>query len=148
MGLSYWLLRSIIWFFTHTLFRVRVIGRENIPRTGPALLVCNHISYADGFLVEICVPRFTRFLVSRPHYKSRILYWLCRTLQAPPAGGGGPREAVESIARAREELRQSHLVCIFPEGEMSRTGNLLPFRKDFEKIAEGLDIPVIPVHLD
>ena len=146
--MSYRLLRSIIWLLTHTVFRVRIIGRENIPRTGPALLVCNHISYADGFLVGICVPRFTRFLVSRPHYKSRTLHWLFRTIQALPAGGGGPREAVESIARAREELRQGHLVCIFPEGEMSRTGNLLPFRKGFEKIAEGLDIPVIPVHLD
>ena len=148
MGLSYRLLRSIIWLLTRTVLRVRIVGRENIPLTGPALLVCNHISYADGFLVGICVPRFTRFLVSRPHDKSRTLHWLFRTVQALPAGGGGPREAVESIARAREELRQGHLVCVFPEGEMSRTGNLLPFRKGFEKIAEGLDLPVIPLHLD
>ena len=148
MGLSYRLLRSVIWLLTRTVLRVRIVGRENIPLTGPALLICNHISYADGFLVGICVPRFTRFLVSRPHYKSRTLHWLFRTVQVLPAGGGGPREAVESVARAREELRQGHLVCVFPEGEMSRTGNLLPFRKGFEKIAEGLDIPVIPLHLD
>jgi len=146
--LSHWLLRSIFWLIIHTVFRVRIVGRENIPWSGPALLLCNHISYADGPLVGVCVPRITRFLVSIPHFKSKTLQWLFRWVQAIPAGGGSPREAVESIERAREELRQGHVVCIFPEGGMSRTGNLAPFHKGFEKIAEELDIPVIPVHLD
>src|SRR5262249_40917841 len=99
-----------------------------------------------GFLVGACVQRFIRFMIYRPYYEMPVLHWLLRLMNAIPVGTG--RAAVQSIELAREELRQGHVVCIFAEGAISRTGNLLPFKRGFQPIVDGLDVPVIPVYLD
>jgi acyl-[acyl-carrier-protein]-phospholipid O-acyltransferase/long-chain-fatty-acid--[acyl-carrier-protein] ligase len=142
------LIRFTLWTLTHTIYRIRIAGQEHVPFRGPALLVCNHISHVDALLVGACVQRFIRFMIYRPYYEIRWLNWLFRLMKAIPVSGRNRREIVESLERAREELRQGHVVCIFAEGAISRTGNLLPFKRGFEKIVEGSDIPVIPVHLD
>ncbi|MFQ5847407.1 MAG: acyl-[ACP]--phospholipid O-acyltransferase [Candidatus Methylomirabilales bacterium] len=142
------LIRCILWMLTNTIYRIRVVGEEHVPFRGPALLVCNHISHVDGLLVGACVQRFIRFLVYRPYYELTPLNWLFRRMKAIPVAGGNRKDMMQSLARAREELRQGHVVCIFAEGAISRTGNLLPFKRGFERIVEGLDVPVIPVHLD
>ena len=142
------LIRFTLWMLTHTVYRVRIVGQEHVPFRGPALLVCNHISHVDALLVGACVQRFIRFMVYRPYYELKSLNWLFRLMKAIPVSGRNRKEIVEAIERAREELRQGHVVCIFAEGAISRTGNLLPFRRGFEKILEGLEIPVIPVYLD
>jgi acyl-[acyl-carrier-protein]-phospholipid O-acyltransferase / long-chain-fatty-acid--[acyl-carrier-protein] ligase len=138
--------RLVCWMLTHTLYRIRVVGGEHIPRQGPALLVCNHVSYVDGLLVGACVPRFVRFLIYRPIYERKALRWLFRLMQAIPIAGGP--EAPAALAQARQSLQEGHVVCIFAEGAISRTGDLLPFKRGFERIIEGLEIPIIPVHLD
>jgi acyl-[acyl-carrier-protein]-phospholipid O-acyltransferase/long-chain-fatty-acid--[acyl-carrier-protein] ligase len=142
------LIRFTLWLLTHTIYRIRIVGQEHVPFRGPALLVCNHLSYVDALLVSASVQRFIRFLVYRPYYEIKWLNWLFRLMKAIPVSARHRREIVESLARAREELAQGHVVCIFAEGAISRTGNLLPFKRGFEKIVEGLEIPVIPVHLD
>lgn len=138
--------RLVCWMLTHTLYRIRIVGAEHIPLHGPALLVCHHVSYVDGLLVAACVPRLVRFLVHRPIYEAIALHWLWRLMQAIPIAGGPEAPAV--LAEARQALRQGHVVCIFAEGAISRTGNLLPFKRGFERIIAGLEVPVIPVHLD
>jgi acyl-[acyl-carrier-protein]-phospholipid O-acyltransferase/long-chain-fatty-acid--[acyl-carrier-protein] ligase len=110
------------------------------------LLVCNHVSYVDGLLVGACVPRFVRFLIYRPIYEIKALRWLFRLMQAIPIAGGP--EAPGALGQARQALQEDHVVCIFAEGAISRTGDVRPFKRGFEKIVEGLEIPVIPVHLD
>ncbi len=146
------LIRFTLWLLTHTIYRIRIAGQEHVPFRGPALLVCNHMSHADALLVGACVQRFVRFLMYRPYYEIRWLNWIFRLMKAIPVSARNPREIVSSLARAREELAQGHVVCIFAEGAISRTGNLLPFKRGFEKILEGLDagldVPIIPVHLD
>jgi len=142
------LIRFCLWLLTHTLYRIRIVGQEHVPFRGPALLVCNHLSFVDGLVVASCMQRFLRFLVYRPIYERPALHWLMRLMKAIPVQGGNPKEAFNSLERAREELRQGHVVCIFAEGAITRTGNLLPFKRGFERIVKGLDIPVIPVHLD
>ncbi|HEV3214648.1 MAG TPA: acyl-[ACP]--phospholipid O-acyltransferase [Vicinamibacterales bacterium] len=141
-------IRFSLWLFTHTVYRIRIEGQENVPSRGPALLVCNHVSHVDGFLVGSCVQRFVRFMVYRPYYELKGVNPLLRMMKAIPVSAGSRREMVASLERAREELRQGHVVCIFAEGSISRTGNLLPFKRGFERIVEGLDAPVIPVYLD
>jgi acyl-[acyl-carrier-protein]-phospholipid O-acyltransferase / long-chain-fatty-acid--[acyl-carrier-protein] ligase len=138
--------RVVCWMLTHTLYRIRVVGGEHIPTQGPALLVCNHVSYVDGLLVEACVSRFVRFLIYRPIYERKALRWLFRLMRAIPIAGGP--EAPAALAQARQALQEGHVVCIFAEGAVSRTGDLLPFKRGFERIIEGLEVPVIPVHLD
>lgn len=142
------LIRFTLWMLTHTIYRIRIKGQEHVPFKGPALLVCNHVSFADGLLVGACVQRFIRFLVYKDFFGMKPIGWLLRTMRAIPIAGGNRKEVIESIERAREELRRGHVVCIFAEGAISRTGNMLPFKKGFEKIIKDLDVPIIPVHLD
>ncbi|HWA50153.1 MAG TPA: MFS transporter, partial [Dongiaceae bacterium] len=142
------LIRFCLWLLTHSIYRIRIIGPENVPLNGPALLVANHLSFIDGLLVGACVQRFVRFMVYAPFFKLPGLGKLFTLMRAIPTGGGGARGAIAAVRRAREEIEGGHVVCIFAEGAISRTGNMLPFKRGFEKIVEGLDVPIIPVHLD
>lgn len=142
------LIRFTLWLLTHTFYRIRIVGQQHVPARGPALLVCNHLSYIDPMLVGACVQRFIRFIAYREFYQTKGLYWLMRRMKAIPIDGRSKRDVLEAIERARDELRQGHVVCIFAEGAISRTGNLLPFKRGFERIMAGLDVPIIPVHLD
>lgn len=142
------LIRFVLWMLTHTIYRIRIVGQEHVPFRGPALLVCNHMSHVDGLLVGACVQRFIRFMVYRPYYELKAFNRLFRLMKAIPVQASHRKDVIESLERAREELRRGHVVCIFAEGAVSRTGNLLPFKRGFERIVAGLDVPVIPVHLD
>jgi acyl-[acyl-carrier-protein]-phospholipid O-acyltransferase / long-chain-fatty-acid--[acyl-carrier-protein] ligase len=142
------LVRFVLWLATHSLFKIRIVGQESVPFRGPALLVSNHMSHIDGFLIQACIQRFIRFMVWKPFYDNPALHKFFQLAKAIPVGTSGPRDVIASIRAARKELEQGHVVCIFAEGAISRTGNLLPFRRGLEKIVDGLDVPVIPVHLD
>ena len=140
------LVRFSLWMLTHTIYRIRIVGQEHVPARGPALLVCNHLSHVDGALVGASIQRFVRFMVYKPYFEHWAVNPLLRMLHAIPVGGG--REAVTAIKTARQELQNGHVVCIFAEGAISRTGNLLPFKRGLEKIVDGLDVPIVPVYLD
>jgi acyl-[acyl-carrier-protein]-phospholipid O-acyltransferase/long-chain-fatty-acid--[acyl-carrier-protein] ligase len=140
--------RFVLWLVTHTLYRIRVLGEENIPLRGPAVLVSNHVSFVDALLIGASMPRFIRFMLHRDYYDIRWLSWLFRLMKAVPVAATNRREIVESIRRPRKELQDGHVVCIFAEGAISRTGHLLPFKRGFEKVVERTDVPIIPVHLD
>ena len=141
-------IRFVLWLLTHSLFRIKIKGAANVPFRGPALLVANHMSHVDGFLIGACVQRFIRFMVWKPYYELKALNWFFRITKSIPVGTGGPRDMVESIRAARREIAAGHVVCIFAEGAISRTGNMLPFKRGLEKIVDGTDVPIIPVHLD
>jgi len=140
------LIRFSLWLLTHTVYRIQIDGQENVPSRGGALLVCNHVSHVDGLLVGACVQRFIRFLVYRPFYEHWAFHRLMKLMKVIPISAG--REALGSIEDARRELQQGHVVCIFAEGSISRTGNMLPLKPGFERMVDGLDVPVIPVYLD
>jgi acyl-[acyl-carrier-protein]-phospholipid O-acyltransferase/long-chain-fatty-acid--[acyl-carrier-protein] ligase len=141
-------IRFLLWVATHSIFRIRIVDNENVPFRGPALLVSNHMSHVDGFLIGACVQRFIRFMVWKPYYDRKAFHWFLRRTFCIPAATDGPRDVVHSIHAARQQLMEGHMVCIFAEGAISRTGNMLPFKRGMEKIAGGLDVPVIPVHID
>lgn len=141
------LVRFSLYLFTHSIYRIRMVGQENVPFRGPALLVCNHVSLVDGLLVGSSIQRFVRFMVWKPYYEHPAFHWLFKLMNAIPVGSG-KKEVVDCLEKAREELKAGHVVCIFAEGAISRTGNMLPFKRGFERIMEGVDVPIIPVHLD
>ncbi len=137
-------LRFTIWFLTRTIYKIRLMGGENIPRKGPALLVANHVSYIDGFLISSCMQRFVRFMVYETWYdRFPRAFSMIHAIRVPSGGRG----VVHAIRLAREELEQGHVVAIFAEGSLTRTGTLGEFHRGLEKISRDLDIPVIPVHL-
>ncbi len=142
------LVRFTLWMLTHTIYRIRIAGADHIPLHGPALLVVNHVSMIDGALVGACIQRFVRFMVYGPYFRQPLVNRLLRRLHAIPVTAGNRREVAEALARARAELEAGHVVCIFAEGAISRTGNLLPFKRGFERIVAGLDVPIVPVYLD
>ena len=129
------------------LFRIRVLGKEHVPARGPALLVSNHLTHLDGFLIGSCIGPVVRFLVWKPYYDRKPITWGLRLAKAIPVSTG-PHSAAQSIGQARDALERGQVLCIFAEGSISRTGNLLPFKRGLEAIVRDLEVPIIPVHLD
>src|SRR5262245_27099538 len=133
------LIRFTLWILTHTVFRIKIAGPEYVYSRGPALLVCNHISFIDALLVAACIRQAVRFVIFKSYYEMPVLHRLFQSMKAIPIIiVEKPNCGLEFIDRAREELRQGQLVCIFAEGAITRTGNPLPFKKVFERIIDGL----------
>ncbi|HVA64575.1 MAG TPA: acyl-[ACP]--phospholipid O-acyltransferase, partial [Terriglobales bacterium] len=143
------LLRLLLWFVTHSLYRIRASGRENLPAHGGALLVPNHASLVDAALLLASTDRPIRFLMFQDLYERPWLKPFAKILGVIPISSQQrPRELIHSLRQASAALRQGELVCIFPEGEMTRIGRMLPFHRGMERILKDADVPVIPVHLD
>jgi acyl-[acyl-carrier-protein]-phospholipid O-acyltransferase/long-chain-fatty-acid--[acyl-carrier-protein] ligase len=129
-------------------YRVKVEGLENIPVEGGALLVANHVSWVDSFLLLSTQQRRIRFLMERDIYNShrfRIFFRLMKTI--PISSTDNRKQLIGSIKSARKALDDGYLVCIFAEGMLTRNGTLQAFRPGFKKIVKGTNHPVIPTHL-
>ena len=143
------LLRLLLWMLTHTLYRLDVVGRERVPAKGGALLVPNHVSMADAILLLASLDRPVRFLMFKGSYEHPLVKPFAKILGVIPISSDqGPREMIHSLRRATQALQDGELVCIFPEGQMTRIGQMLPFRRGMERIIKGVDVPIIPVNLD
>ena len=144
-----WFARLILFFVTRTIYRVEVVGRDNFPEKGGALLVCNHMSFADGALLIAATDRPIRFLVYQGIYDLPAVKPLAKIARAIPISSEQhPREMIRSLQTASDALRNGEIVCIFAEGQITRTGQLLPFRRGLERIMKGVEAPIIPVNLD
>ena len=146
------LLRFTLWSTLHILFRVRVIGADRLPKTTGALIIANHVSYADAVIIGSLTPRWIRFLVWKPIYDSSFKP-VFDLLRAIPISQTSPRESLASLAKARQELEAGEIIAIFPEGQITRTGQLGPFKSGFERIVErkGKDeliAPIIPIWME
>ncbi len=146
--MPYKLTRFVLWCFVNTFFRIRVEGAENIPKTGGGLLASNHISYADSILVGMPTPRIVRFLMWQPIYDAPLFNYFFKVLLAIPIHGASPKGVIRALRTARAELAKGELVAIFPEGAISRNGKMGAFERGYEKMLEGHDAPVIPIHVD
>jgi len=143
------LLRLLLWIATHTLYRLDVEGRENVPARGGALLTPNHVSMADAVLLIASIDRPIRFLMFRGSYQHPLVKPFAKIMGVIPiASDQGPREMIHSLRLATDALKNGEIVCIFPEGQMTRIGQMLPFRRGLERIIKGVDAPIIPVNLD
>lgn len=140
------LLRCGLWVITHSLYRISVRGAHNLPTKGAALLVCNHLSYVDGFLVGGAMKRHVQFMLLDLIYHIKFLEPFFKLMKVIPVYRG--RNVRKTFEMARAGLEKGELVCIFAEGGITRNGHILPFKKGLEKITEGLSVPIIPVNLD
>jgi acyl-[acyl-carrier-protein]-phospholipid O-acyltransferase/long-chain-fatty-acid--[acyl-carrier-protein] ligase len=149
MILPIMLVRSVLWILSNTIYRLKVTGRENIPEEGGALLVANHVSFIDALVITAAIDRPIRFIMADEIYQTRWIRPIAKMMNAIPISAmGGPRELVESLRTATSAIQNGELVCIFAEGQISRTGQMLPFRKGFERIMKGVEAPIVPVYLD
>ncbi|HLH55702.1 MAG TPA: AMP-binding protein, partial [Verrucomicrobiae bacterium] len=143
------LLRFVLWALTQTLYKIRVEGRENIPEKGGALFVCNHLSLVDALLLAASTDRPIRFVMYKGIYDQPWIKPFARLMRAIPISSElHPREMIQSLRTAAEAIKAGEVVCIFAEGQITRIGHLLPFRRGFERIMKDLEAPIIPIALD
>jgi 1-acyl-sn-glycerol-3-phosphate acyltransferase len=143
------LMRFLAWILIHTIHRVKTVDVERIPEQGPAVLVCNHVSYVDAIVIGAASPRPIRFVMDHKIFKTPLLGWIFRTAKAIPIAPAKEdpwlmEKAYVDIAQA---LHQGDLVCIFPEGRLTSTGEMNEFRSGVAKIVERSKVPVIPMAL-
>jgi acyl-[acyl-carrier-protein]-phospholipid O-acyltransferase / long-chain-fatty-acid--[acyl-carrier-protein] ligase len=142
------LLRFLLWVATHTLYRIHLEGRENVPAKGGALLVPNHVSMVDAVLLIASIDRPIRFLMFKGSYDHPLVKPFAKIMKVIPISAElRPREMIQSLRTATQALKDGEVVCIFPEGQMTRIGQLLPFRRGMERIMKGVEAPIIPVNL-
>ena len=138
--------RCLVWLLSHTIYRVRVEGWENVPEEGGALLVSNHVSYIDGVLLLLFSRRPIRMVAYADYVRKWWIRHLAKDMGTIPITPG-KRSVVESIRVARQALRDGDLVCIFPEGHVTRSGEMGQFQPGFLSMLKGTAAPVIPVYL-
>jgi 1-acyl-sn-glycerol-3-phosphate acyltransferase len=143
------LVRFLAWLLIHTIHRVITVDVDRIPAEGPAVLVCNHVSYVDALVIGAASPRPIRFVMDHRIFKAPLAGWLFRSAKAIPIAPAKEdpwlmERAYIDIAQA---LHEGDLVCIFPEGRLTSTGELNEFRGGIAKIVERSRVPVIPMAL-
>lgn len=142
------LLRLLLWMATHTLYRIHIDGGENVPKKGGVLLAPNHVSMVDAALLLASTERPIRFLMFKENYEHPLIKpfaWILGVI--PISAQQRPREMIHSLRTATQALKDGEIVCIFPEGQMTRIGQMLPFRRGMERIVKGVDVPIVPVYL-
>ncbi|HKR78295.1 MAG TPA: acyl-[ACP]--phospholipid O-acyltransferase [Nitrospira sp.] len=143
------LLRAVLVMLTNSLYRLRIVGHEQVPKVGGALLVPNHVSFIDGLLLIASLDRPVRFVVDAQYAEQPFFRPLMKLFGVIPISSyGGLRVVLRALRNAGAAIENGELVCIFPEGQITRTGTLLPFRRGFERIMKGQTAPIIPIHLD
>ena len=143
------LMRFLAWLLIHTVHRVHTVDVERIPAEGAAVLVCNHVSYVDAIVIGAAAPRPIRFVMDHRIFKLPLLGWIFRTARAIPIAPAKEdpwlmEKAYIDIAQA---LHEGELVCIFPEGQLTRNGDINDFKGGVAKIIERTKVPVIPMAL-
>lgn len=143
------LMRFLAWLLIHTIHRVQGIDTDRIPEEGPAVLVCNHVSYVDAIVIMAASPRPIRFVMDHRIFKVPFLSWVFRTAKAIPIAPA--KEDAALMEKAYDEIAQAlkdgDLVCIFPEGKLTATGEMNEFKGGVRKIVERTPVPVIPMAL-
>jgi 1-acyl-sn-glycerol-3-phosphate acyltransferase len=144
-----YLLRFLAWLLTHGVYRFKVRGDEHIPTQGAAVLVCNHVSYVDAVLLMAASPRPIRFIMDHRIFATPVMGTVFRLAKAIPVAPqkDDPEAYERAFAEARRVLDEGDLLAIFPEGGLTRDGQLAEFKGGFMKILQTHPVPVVPMAL-
>jgi 1-acyl-sn-glycerol-3-phosphate acyltransferase len=143
------LMRFLAWLVITIIYRIRPGGLENIPHKGPAVVVCNHVSYMDPIILAGSVRRPMRFVMWYKIFQMPFLNFIFRTMKAIPIAGAREDKTImdDAFEKVDAELAAGNIVCIFPEGAVTRDGEIARFRPGIEKIISRRPVPVIPASL-
>jgi len=143
------LMRCFVWLLMNTIYRIKNIGIDNIPKEGAAVVVSNHISFVDALLLAGQIRRPVRFVMYYKIFQNPFLNFIFKTAKAIPIASykEDPKLLEKAYEEISKELEAGHIVGIFPEGAITRDGEMLPFKKGIEKIIEKNPVPVVPMAL-
>ncbi|XLZ70392.1 MFS transporter [Massilia sp. SR12] len=143
------LLRFLAWILIHTVHKVKTVDADRIPEEGGAVLVCNHVSYVDALVIVAASPRPIRFVMDHRIFKTPFVGWIFRTAKAIPIAPAkeDPWLMEKAFVDIAQALHEGELVCIFPEGKLTRDGEMSEFKGGIKKIVERSHVPVIPMAL-
>ena len=143
------LLRFIAWLLVNVMYRLRAENLERIPAHGPALLICNHVGYVDAIVISAACRRPIRFIMESTIFKIPVLRVIFKGMKAiPVAPAKEDHEVYErAFQQVATELREGHLVCIFPEGRLTKNGEIAAFRPGMLRILKETPVPVVPLAL-
>jgi 1-acyl-sn-glycerol-3-phosphate acyltransferase len=143
------LMRFLAWMLVHTFYRVRKVGLENIPDEGACVIVCNHVSYVDAVVIAACVRRPVRFIMDHRIFHAPLLSFIFRTMRTIPIASGRENRSLKhrALDEAAAALAAGEIVGIFPEGRLTHTGELNPFRPGVREIVQKTPVPVVPMAL-
>ena len=143
------LMRFMVWILIHTVYRLQKLGLERIPEEGPALVVCNHVSYVDALVISAACRRPIRWVMDHRIFALPVLGFFFRTARAIPIAPA--KEDAALLERAYErvagELAAGELVGIFPEGRLTPDGEMSEFRGGILRLLERSPVPVVPMAL-
>ena len=141
------LLRFLAWLIARVIYRLKVSGLEQFPLTGPALVVCNHVSFADALVLSAAIHRPMRFVMEAAIFRVPLANAVFRGMKAIPIATGAEDRALREAAFAQilAELRAGELVCIFPEGRLTCDGTIGEFRPGLMRVMQEQPVPVVPV---
>lgn len=143
------LMRFLVWLLIHSVYRLEKSGLEHIPEEGGAVLVCNHVSFVDALIIAAACRRPIRFVMDYRYFRMPILNFVFRTGRAIPIAPA--REDPDLLERAYDEiaraLENGDLIGVFPEGRLTDTGDMYPFRPGIKRIVERTPVPVVPMAL-
>jgi len=143
------LMRFLAWLLIHTMYRVEKEGLDHIPEEGPCIVVCNHVSYVDAVVIAASVRRPIRFVMDHRIFQIPVLSFIfraMRTIPIAPAREDAPMKE-RAFAEAAAALRAGEIVGIFPEGKLTDTGEMNPFRPGVQQMLETTPVPVVPLAL-
>ena len=143
------LLRFIAWILSRTLYRLAVVGHDRMPATGGAVVVCNHVSFVDFLVVAGAIRRPVRFVMDHRIAATPVVSLLFKQVKTIPIAPEHLDKATmeRAFERIAAELREGEVVCIFPEGKLTKNGELNPFRSGIERIVRETPVPVVPMAL-
>ncbi|MDB6163009.1 MAG: 1-acyl-sn-glycerol-3-phosphate acyltransferase [Xanthomonadaceae bacterium] len=143
------LMRLLSWLLVKTLYRLRVSDIEQIPDDGPALIVCNHVSYMDALILAGAIPRPLRFDMYYRIFDIPVMSWIFRTARAIPIAGAreNPELMQRAFADVQAALDAGELVCVFPEGALTPDGQMAAFKSGIERMLAARPVPVVPMAL-
>jgi hypothetical protein len=143
------LMRFLAWLLVHTVYRVRKVGLEHLPEDGPCVIVCNHVSYVDAVVIAASIRRPIRFVMDHRIFRVPVLSFIFRTMRTIPIAPAKEDPAMKdrAFASAKEALEAGEIVGIFPEGKLTESGEMNPFRPGVGQIVAATPVPVIPMAL-
>jgi len=143
------LIRFVVWIIINLLYRIRTTGREHIPDRGPAVLVCNHVSFIDALIIGGSIRRPVRFVMYYKIFQNPLLNYLFRAAKAIPIASAKEDAGLLHAAfdQIDAELAAGNIVCIFPEGSITRDGEIQSFRPGIETIVARRAVAVVPLAL-